>query len=111
VKYVLLTYTTSPEVFDVDTGPVGPAADTGEVLIGGALADEVFTWTLRRHSAGVVVTDGPAGRGERILVGVRLVDCESVDGATRLAATMIGPTTDVIEVRPLMDSAGDVEFR
>ncbi len=91
-------------------------AESGELVETRALAAPVHT---RRVSAGSdgnpVVTDGPYAEAQEVLAGYWIVDCESFDRATELAAKLAAcpapesvAATAVADVRPIMESADDL---
>ena len=53
-----------------------------------------------------MVTDGPFGAAAEQLTRYVLVDCESVEGATAIAARLPGTGSGAAEVRPVMDPSG-----
>jgi hypothetical protein len=62
------------------------------------------------------VTDGPYAETEEVLAGYWLVDCESFDRATELAARLKncpGPEGVInrayVDVRPIMESRDELE--
>jgi hypothetical protein len=82
--------------------------ESGEFVSAEALAAPAHT---RRVGAGNVVTDGPYAETAEVLVGYTIVDCESFDRATELAAKLNDtPAPDYVrargyvDVRPLMNS-------
>jgi hypothetical protein len=63
-----------------------------------------------------VVTDGPYAETQEVLAGYWIVDCESFDRATEIAASLAGcPAPEAIaarayaDVRPLVESRDDLE--
>jgi hypothetical protein len=77
---------------------------TGE-LIGaeGLTTDEART--VRVHGGVPAVTDGPFTEAKEVLAGYYLVECDSLDRATAIAARLPEAQYDPIEVRRIMDKA------
>jgi hypothetical protein len=64
-----------------------------------------------------VVTDGPYAETQEVLAGYWIVECESFDRATEIAARLRNcPVPDhvaegeVVDVRPIADSQADLEL-
>lgn len=57
--------------------------------------------TVRRAEAEPLVTDGPFAETKEHLMGIYIVDCESLDEATQ-AARRLAFETGVFEIRPLV---------
>jgi hypothetical protein len=92
-------------------------ADSGELLETRALAAPVLTRRLQLQNGVPVVTDGPYAETQEVLAGYWIVDCESFDRATELAARLAScpapeqaAATAVADVRPIADSAADLEL-
>jgi hypothetical protein len=62
------------------------------------------------------VTDGPYPETQEVLAGYTIVECESFDRATEIAARITkGPNPrdtsgDYVEVRPILEGFGDLEM-
>ena len=90
-------------------------ADSGELVETRALAAPVLT---RRPRNGVpVVTDGPYAEAQEVLAGYWIVECDSFDRATEIAARLAGcpapeqvAATAVADVRPIADSVAELEL-
>jgi hypothetical protein len=92
-------------------------AESGELVETRALAAPVHT---RRVGGGLerglpVVTDGPYPEAQEVLAGYWIVECDSFDRATELAARLAAcpappdvAATAFADVRPIMESAGDL---
>ncbi|MPZ25443.1 MAG: hypothetical protein GEV12_03080 [Micromonosporaceae bacterium] len=90
--------------------------DSGEFVDARGLAAPVHTRRIRGLENGVpVVTDGPYPETQEVLAGYTIVECESFDRATEIAARITkapGPgdsTGDYVEVRPIIEGIGDLE--
>jgi hypothetical protein len=88
------------EAFQADLGR------TGELVGFAALADPSESATVRVRDGVPVVTDGPYLEAKEHLAGYYVVDCESRDRATELAARLPDAELDAIEVRAVMGSGG-----
>jgi hypothetical protein len=79
---------------------------SGELVGGEALAEPSSTRTVRTRDGALVVTDGPLAEAKEHFGGYLLVDCESVERATEIAARWPNARFAAMEVRPLMDPSG-----
>lgn len=59
---------------------------SGELIGGQALADASSTKTVRVRGGVPVITDGPLAEAKEQLGGYLIVDCDSVERATEIAA-------------------------
>jgi hypothetical protein len=112
MKY-LLVITMNPEVWDSlseeEHNAVFAAHDTfqkvvvrpGELLSTVALADPSNTKTVRVRDDAPAVTDGPYIEAKEFLAGYYLVECDSLERATELAAAIPDARFTAIEVRPV----------
>jgi hypothetical protein len=72
----------------------------GSKVIGGAeLASTRSATTVRVRDGQTVVSDGPFAETKEQLGGFYLLDCDSIDEATQLAAGIPEAATGTIEVR------------
>jgi len=137
MKYMILTYA-SQQDYDAMAGK--PTVDTawspqdfaamgafmeafnrelnesGELLETRALAAPVHTRRLQTKAGAPVVTDGPFAETTEILAGYWIVECESFDRATAIAAKLSacpGPPEVVArayaDVRPIIESRDELE--
>lgn len=90
--------------------------ESGEFVDARGLAAPVHTRRIHGLENGVpVVTDGPYPETQEVLAGYTIVDCESFDRATEIAARITkGPNPgDVsgayVDVRPIIDGVEDLE--
>ena len=79
---------------------------SGEFVGGAALADAAMSKTVRVRDGAPVVTDGPFAEAKEQLAGYYVLDCESIERATELAARDPAARLWTVEVRPIMDEAG-----
>jgi len=138
MKYLILMYG-SQQDYDAMAGNAGPgepawsAADfaamgafmesfgrdlteSGELVDGQGLTAPVHTRRIRLREGAPVVTDGPYAETEEVLAGYWLVDCDSFDRATEIAARLSNcPGPDHVrerayaDVRPVAESRVDLE--
>jgi hypothetical protein len=71
----------------------------GKVVDGAELAPTRTATTVRVRNGQTIVTDGPFAETKEQLGGFYLLECESIDEATELAAQIPGASTGAIEVR------------
>jgi hypothetical protein len=90
-------------------------ADSGELVETRALAAPVLTRRLQLQNGVPVVTDGPYAETQEVLAGYWIVECDSFDRATEIAARLAGcpapeqaAATAVADVRPIADSAAEL---
>jgi hypothetical protein len=79
---------------------------SGEFVGGAALADSPLAKTVRVRDGAPLVTDGPFAEAKEQLAGYYVLDCESMERATELAARDPAARLWAVEVRPIMDEAG-----
>ncbi|KAA0021358.1 YciI family protein [Antrihabitans cavernicola] len=82
------------------------AAQAGELISGNAFADPSISAVVRVRDGVVSVTEGPYLPNSDHVVGHYVIDCDSRERAAELATLLSGRAIGVVEVRPLMDSAG-----
>jgi hypothetical protein len=117
VKYMLLIYN-NPGAWEAlseeERTALGAEFDvvnkeleaSGEFVGGAALADPGNTKTVRVRGGVPAITDGPFAEAKEQLAGYYVVDCESIERATEIAARDPASRLWAIEVRPVMDVAG-----
>ena len=88
-------------------------AESGELVDAQGLTAPVHTRRVRLREGAPVVTDGPYAETEEVLAGYWLVDCDSFDRATEIAARLTscpGPEhvrdRAYVDVRPVAESQG-----
>ena len=91
-------------------------AESGELADAQGLTAPVHTRRIRLREGAPVVTDGPYAETEEVLAGYWLVECDSFDRATEIAARLTkipGPghlrERGVIDVRPIADSRAELD--
>ncbi|MEV4625966.1 YciI family protein [Micromonospora sp. NPDC049523] len=80
--------------------------ESGEFIVGVALADVVNTRTVRVRDGVPATTDGPYIESKEQLAGYVVVDCESPQRAAEIAARMPDARFAAVEVHPIMDTSG-----
>jgi hypothetical protein len=117
VKYMLLIYENpgTREAFFSEEGKelmaeidavMKELTDSGELVGGEALADPSNTRTVRVQDGVPVTTDGPFAEAKEHLGGYLMVECESIERATEIAARWPSTRFSPMEVRPVMDQGG-----
>jgi hypothetical protein len=138
VKYMILTFGTQQE-FDGMAGKPGTTSvwtaedfaalgkfmtafnqeleESGELVETRGLVNPVHTRRVALTNGVTVVTDGPYAETQEVLAGYWIVECESFDRATEIAARLSScPAPDdvaasaVADVRPISDSRHDLEI-
>jgi hypothetical protein len=92
-------------------------AASGELVETRGLSAPAHARRLHVQGGAPVVTDGPYAETYEVLAGYWIVECESFDRATGIAAkltTCPGPAgvaeRAVVDVRPIVDSRHDLEL-
>ena len=117
VKYILLIYNNpatyeawSEEERDALFGEVDTImkelTESGELVGGEGLADASNTKTVRVRNGVPVVTDGPLAEAKEQMGGYLIVDCDTVERATEIAARWPDAQYFAMEVRPIMNTSG-----
>lgn len=117
MKYMLLIYS-DPAVWDAlsadERAAMAAEADSlmtelkksGEWVGGEPLADPANTRTVRVRGGVPEVTDGPFLEAKEHLAGICVVECETAERATQIAARWPDSRYVALEVRPVMYPAG-----
>jgi hypothetical protein len=121
MKYIILVHG-SQQDFDTsleeaEAAEIGTALEefnqelreSGEFVDAQGLAAPAHTRRVQLRDGVPVVTDGPYGEAEEVVIGYWLVECASFDRATEIAGTLSrcpGPES-VIDVRPIMGADAD----
>ena len=117
MKYMLLIYD-NPDTREAFFGEGGDElmgevdalmkelAESGELVSTEALADPSNTKTVRVRGGVPAITDGPFAEAKEHLGGYLVVDCESPERATEIAARWPNARFCAMEVRPIMDASG-----
>jgi len=117
MKYMLLIYD-NPDTRERFFGPGGESlraeidalmteiTEAGELVGGEALADPATTRTVRPHDGVPVITDGPLAEAKEHFAGYLIVDCETIERASAIAARWPNARTAAMEVRAIMNPSG-----
>jgi hypothetical protein len=91
-------------------------SDSGELVETRGLTDPAHARRIRLQAGVPVVTDGPYAESEEVLAGYWIVECDSFDRATEIAARLAqtpGPDQvrgrAVADVRPVAESREELE--
>ena len=88
--------------------------ESGEFVDARGLAEPVHTRRIQLQKGVPVLTDGPYPESQEVLAGYTIVECDSFDRATDIAARVAkcppGPGGGeglYVDVRPIMDDRGE----
>lgn len=90
--------------------------DSGELVETRGLTAPVHARRIQLQNGAPVVTDGPYAETQEVLAGYWIVDCDSFDRATEIAAELSkcpGPayaSASVIDVRPIAESRDELDL-
>jgi hypothetical protein len=91
-------------------------AQSGELVDTRGLTAPVHARRIQLRNGVPVVTDGPYAETQEVLAGYWIVECDSFDRATEIAARLTkvpGPRDlsdrEVIDVRPIADSRDELD--
>jgi hypothetical protein len=90
--------------------------DSGELVETRGLTAPVHARRIQLQHGVPAVTDGPYAETQEVLAGYWVVECESFDRATDIAAGLSqcpGPeyvSASVIDVRPIADGRGELDI-
>ncbi|MDA3643993.1 YciI family protein [Saccharopolyspora indica] len=80
--------------------------ESGEFVGGEALADPLTARTVRVRDGALAATDGPYIETKEQLAGYLVVDCDSMERASEIAARIPDARFAAVEVRPMMEASG-----
>lgn len=90
-------------------------AESGEMVDGNGLGEPAQTRFVTAGSDGrPVISDGPYGETKELIAGYWVLDCESLDRVTEVAARVAscpqpeGAPVYPVVIRPIMEGGGDV---
>lgn len=81
-------------------------SESGQLVSSAALADPINTRTVRVRDQAATTTDGPYVESKEHLAGYYVVECDSAEEATALAARVPDAAILAVELRPVMDTSG-----
>ncbi|WP_433160158.1 YciI family protein [Kribbella sp. CA-247076] len=89
--------------------------ESGELVETRGLAAPVLTRRIGQKDGAAVVTDGPYAETQEVLAGYWIVECESMDRATEIAARLGDtPAPDFVratayaDIRPVLEGRDDL---
>jgi hypothetical protein len=85
--------------------------DSGELVDAQGLTAPVHARRVQLENRTPVVTDGPYPETQEVLAGYTIVECDSFDRATEIAARFVNPDADgeYVDVRPVLEGVEDLE--
>jgi hypothetical protein len=115
MKYILLIYNNPANMEALSEGErnaifgevdaiMQELTESGEWIGGEGLANPLLARTVRVRNGMPVITDGPFMEAKEQLAGYCIVECESIERATEIAARWPDARYSAMEVRPLMDA-------
>jgi hypothetical protein len=131
VKYMIMLYG-SQQDYDVLAGkPTGKPAmcaedvaamykymesihkeldESGELVDARGLTAPVHARRVLLQNRVPVVTDGPYPETQEVLAGYTIVECDSFDRATEIAARFVNPDAEgeYVDVRPILESVDEL---
>ena len=86
-------------------------AKSGELVDGQGLTAPVHARRVQLRGGAPVVTDGPYPEAQEVLAGFTIVECESFDRATQIAARFVNPDAEgeYVDVRPVLDGVESLD--
>jgi hypothetical protein len=84
---------------------------SGELVDARGLTAPAHARRVQIKNGSPVVTDGPYPETQEVLVGFTIVECESFDRATEIAARFVNPDAEgeYVDVRPILEDVTDLE--
>jgi hypothetical protein len=85
--------------------------ESGELVDARGLSAPVHARRVQLRNGVPVVTDGPYPETQEVLVGYTIVECDSFDRATEIAAGLVNPNGDgeYVDVRPVIESVAELD--
>jgi hypothetical protein len=85
--------------------------ESGELVDARGLSAPVHARRVQLRNGVPVVTDGPYAETQEVLVGYTIVECDSFDRATEIAAGLVNPNGDgeYVDVRPVIESVAELD--
>jgi hypothetical protein len=85
--------------------------ESGEFVDARGLTAPVHARRVQLENRAPVVTDGPYPETQEVLAGYTIVECESFDRATEIAAGFINPDAkgEYVDIRPVLDGIEDLD--
>ena len=85
--------------------------ESGEFVFAQGLTAPVHARRVQVSGGAPVVTDGPYPEAQEVLAGFTIVDCESFDRATEIAAGLVNPDApgEYVDVRPVVENVAELD--
>jgi hypothetical protein len=85
--------------------------ESGELVDARGLTAPVHARRVQLQNRVPVVTDGPYPETQEVLAGYNIVECDSFDRATEIAARFINPDAqgEYVDVRPVLEGVEDLD--
>jgi hypothetical protein len=85
--------------------------ESGELVDARGLTAPVHARRVQLQKGVPVVTDGPYPETQEVLAGYTIVECDSFDRATEIAAGLVNPDADgeYVDVRPIIESVAELD--
>lgn len=85
--------------------------ESGELVDARGMTAPVHARRVQLQNRVPVVTDGPYPEAQEVLAGFTIVECESFDRATEIAARFVNPDADgeYVDVRPILGSVEELQ--
>ncbi|HTQ09808.1 MAG TPA: YciI family protein [Fimbriimonadaceae bacterium] len=87
---------------------IGELERSGHHVMSSGLQSARTATTVRHEAGRAVTTDGPFAETKEVLGGFTMVEAKDLNEAIQLASRMPTGAYGCVEVRPVMDPAGDV---
>jgi hypothetical protein len=86
--------------------------ESGELVDARGLSAPVHARRVQLRKGVPVVTDGPYPETQEVLAGYTIVECDSYDRATEIAAGLVNPNADgeYVDVRPIIENIAELEL-
>ncbi|MFG2102884.1 YciI family protein [Micromonospora echinaurantiaca] len=86
-------------------------AESGELVDARGLVAPVHARRVQVSGGLPVVTDGPYPETQEVLAGYTIVECDSFDRATEIAAGFVNPDApgEYVDVRPVAEGIADLD--
>jgi hypothetical protein len=85
--------------------------ESGEFVFAQGLTAPAHARRVQLRGGAPVVTDGPYPETQEVLAGFTIVECDSFDRATEIAAGFVNPDAEgeYVDIRPILDSIADLD--
>lgn len=84
--------------------------ESGELVDTQGLTAPIHARRIQLRDGVPVVTDNPYPQTQQVLAGYTVVECDSIDRVTEIAAGLVNPNADgeYVDVRPIVSSVDDL---